>query len=54
MIERWHNQEIVKALNKLEKGLGAKFYNRFKTITFDNRLEFKDYKSLERSYRRKT
>ncbi len=49
-----HNESVVKALNKLERKLGARFYKKFKTITFDNGSEFKNYKLLEKSCLRKT
>lgn len=44
---------VVKALNKLERKYGKRFYRKFKTITFDNGVEFKDYKSMEKSCLRK-
>jgi len=47
------SETVVKAFNRLEKKLGARFYKKFKTITFDNGSEFKKYELLEKSYLRK-
>ena len=44
---------IAKALDKLERKHGSKFYKMFKTITFDNGVEFMGYKGLEKSCLRK-
>ena len=44
---------IAKALDKLERRYGAKFYQMFKSITFDNGVEFMGYKGLEKSCLRK-
>lgn len=44
---------IAKAIDKIERKYGAKFYKTFKTITFDNGVEFMGYKGLERSCLRK-
>ena len=44
---------VVKALNKLERKYGKRFYSKFKTITFDNGVEFMDYKGMEKSCLRK-
>ena len=44
---------IAKALNKLERRYGAKFYQTFKSITFDNGVEFMGYRGLEKSCLRK-
>ncbi len=41
---------VAKALDKIEKKYKQEFYNKFKTITFDNGGEFRDWRSLERSY----
>ena len=38
-----NNEYVVKALNSLERRYGKRFYNKFKTITFDNGVEFMDY-----------
>lgn len=44
---------VIKALNQLERKYGASFYKKFKTITFDNGVEFNDYNSMEKSCLRK-
>ena len=44
---------IAKAIDKIERKYGAKFYKTFKTITFDNGVEFMGYKGLEKSCLRK-
>ena len=44
---------IVKAMNYLERKYGKRFYNKFKTITFDNGVEFMDYEGMEKSCLRK-
>ena len=44
---------IAKALDRLERRYGAKFYRIFKSITFDNGVEFMGYKGLEKSCLRK-
>ena len=41
---------VAKAIDKIEKRYKQKFYKKFKTITFDNGVEFRDWKSLEKSY----
>lgn len=41
---------VAKALDMIEKKYKNIFYNKFKTITFDNGVEFRNWKSLERSY----
>lgn len=46
-------EEVANALNKLEKRYKKMFYAKFKTITFDNGPEFRTYKALEKSCRRK-
>jgi transposase, IS30 family len=48
-----NNEYVVKALNGLERKYGKRFYNKFKTITFDNGVEFMDYKGMEQSCIRK-
>ena len=40
---------VVKALNMLERKYGRRFYSKFKTITFDNGVEFNDYEGMEKS-----
>lgn len=48
-------KEVAKALDILEKIYKNDFSNKFKTITFDNGPEFRNWKSLEKSYdKRKT
>lgn len=37
-------ETIAKALDKIENKYGSKFYKTFKTITFDNGVEFMGYK----------
>lgn len=44
---------IAKALDKIERKYGSKFYKIFKSITFDNGVEFMGYKGLEKSCLRK-
>ena len=44
-------ETIAKALDKIEKKYGSKFYKTFKTVTFDNGVEFMGYKGLEKSCR---
>jgi len=43
-------KNVAKALDRLEKRYGKGFSNKFKTITFDNGPEFRDWESLEKSY----
>ncbi len=47
---------VAQALDLIEKKYKKIFYTKFKTITFDNGCEFRNWKSLEKSYdcRRKT
>ena len=44
---------VVKALDKLERKLGKKFREVFKSITVDNGSEFADWEGMERSRRGK-
>ena len=44
---------IAKALDKIERSYKGKFYKTFKSITFDNGVEFMGYKGLEKSCLRK-
>ena len=44
-----NNEYVVKALNGLERKYGKRFYTKFKTITFDNGIEFMDYENMEKS-----
>lgn len=48
-IERSTQEEIKSAMDSIEKELGAQFKLKFKSITFDNGVEFLDWKSLELS-----
>jgi len=45
-----HGINVAKSLDKLERKYKNKFKDKFKTITFDNGGEFRDYKILEKSY----
>ena len=42
-------KEVIRALNRLERSLGARFSKIFKTITVDNGSEFMDTKGVEKS-----
>ena len=44
---------VVKAINGLERKYGKRFYSKFKSITFDNGVEFMDYEGIEASCLRK-
>ena len=44
-----NNEYVVKAINGLERKYGKRFYNKFKTIIFDNGTEFMDYEGMEKS-----
>lgn len=44
---------MAKALNKLERKYKSRFREKFKTITFDNGAEFRNWRSLEKSYDRR-
>ena len=44
---------IAKALDKIERKYKKEFYQMFKTITFDNGVEFMGYKGIEKSCLRK-
>lgn len=44
---------VVRALDRLERKMGAEFYKIFKTITVDNGTEFSDCEGMERSKRNK-
>ena len=48
-IERSSQEEIQSAMDSLEKKFGTQFRMKFKSITFDNGVEFLDWKSLELS-----
>ena len=41
---------VVEALDFIERKYKKEFYNKFKTITFDNGGEFRKWKQLEKSY----
>lgn len=41
---------VIAALDKIERKFRNEFKQKFKSITFDNGSEFRDYKGLERSY----
>ena len=41
---------VKEALDKIERKYRKNFEEKFKTITFDNGSEFRDYKGLEKSY----
>lgn len=45
-------KNIAKVLDKLERRYGGKFYEKFKTITFDNGVEFRGYEAIEKAKRR--
>jgi IS30 family transposase len=47
------SESVVKALDKLERRYKNIFYQKIKTITFDNGPEFMAYNVMERSIRRK-
>lgn len=47
------SSNVAKALDMLEKKYKTEFKNKFKTITFDNGGEFRDYKAIEKSYDRR-
>lgn len=42
-------EEVLKALDKLETNCGSYFKEKFKSITFDNGREFLDWESIEQS-----
>lgn len=44
---------VIKAINGLERKYKKKFYNKFKSITFDNGTEFNNYEGMEKSCLRK-
>jgi len=46
-LKRMTQWQIKRALDRLEKKHGSKFKLKFKTITFDNGVEFLDWKGLE-------
>lgn len=52
-LKRNTTAEVARAFDKLERSYGGQFYKIFKTITFDNGSEFKDYENIEKARRRK-
>ena len=48
-----HAINVAKSIDKLERKYKSEFKNKFKTITFDNGGEFRDYKRLEKSYNKR-
>lgn len=46
-------EEVAKAIDILEKIYKKNFSNKFKTITFDNGPEFRNWKSIEKSYNKR-
>lgn len=44
---------VVKSLDRIERKLGAKFRDIFKSITVDNGTEFADWEGIERGFRTK-
>lgn len=46
-VDRAAQEEIKAALDKLERKYGCRFKSKFKSITFDNGVEFLDWQSLE-------
>jgi len=52
-LENKETKTIAKAVDKLERKYRSKFYEMFKTITFDNGVEFQGYKGIEKSCLRK-
>lgn len=43
-------EDVIWALDKIERKYKNKFKEKFKTITFDNGVEFRNYEGLEKSY----
>lgn len=52
-LKRHTAENVVKAINGLERKWGKMFYKVFKTITVDNGSEFADYEGLEKALNRK-
>lgn len=46
-------KNVAKAFDKLEIKYGGNFYQRFKSVTFDNGVEFRGYEAIEKAKRRK-
>lgn len=53
VLKNKNSDEVVKALNRIEKRYGRAFYDIFKTITVDNGTEFSDAKGMEKALYRK-
>lgn len=53
VLKRKSADEVVKALNRVEKRYGKCFYSVFKSITVDNGQEFSNCKGMEKSLYRK-
>ncbi len=47
------SEEVIKAINKLEKKYKNSFKTKFKSITFDNGVEFRNWSGIEKSYDRR-
>lgn len=41
--------EVIRAINRIEKRYGSRFYSIFKTITVDNGTEFSDHEGMEKA-----
>lgn len=52
-LKRHTTEEVVKAMDRIERAWGARFRDVFKTITVDNGTEFADCEGLERARRGK-
>lgn len=52
-LKRHTTEEVVKAINRLERKWGKLFYRIFKTVTVDNGSEFADFEGLEKALNRK-
>lgn len=52
VIKKKTADQVVKALNRIEKRLGSDFYKIFKTITVDNGCEFSDPEGMEKAINR--
>lgn len=53
VLKKHTSEEVVKALNRLEKEYGSGFYSIFKSITVDNGCEFMDFDGMQKALRRK-
>jgi transposase, IS30 family len=52
-IQYGRQSEILQSINGLEVKYGTGFTNKFKTMTFDNGVEFLDWEAIEESFLRK-